>query len=154
MKREFKRNLLLKKRRILIEIITWASTSSTPSSKALVATLLINVTMLRNHIRHLLPAPSLLYMFPSPGTSQVWIDQHFCHLLNPTGLQPSFTLVIYFVMAQNEMALEGWSKKWQGGLGKLDPWYALSWWAKIGQLIFFQILVCTWWYWVRRGQHL
>ena len=142
------------KRRILIVNITWASISSYPSSKALIATLWLNVTMLMDHIRHLLSAPSLLYMLASPGTSQVWIDQHFCHLWNPTGFQPSFTLVIYSVMAQNEMALEGRSKKWQGGLGKLDPWYALSWWAKIGQLIFFQILVCTWWYWVRRGHYL
>ena len=55
MKREFKRNLLLKKRRILIEIITWASTSSTPSSKALVATFLIDVTMLMNQISAISP---------------------------------------------------------------------------------------------------
>ena len=148
------------KRRILIVNITWASISSYPSSKALITTLWLNVTMLMDHIRHLLSAPSLLYMFPSPGRSQVWIDQHFCHLLNLTGLQPSFTLVIYSVMAQNELALEGWSKKWQGGLGKLDPCFKLMskdrpvnilsstslYLMVLGQKR--EVLVGTWRYWV------
>ena len=48
--------------------------------------------------------------------------------------------------------------KMKGSPGQTRPLMCInitsSWCAKMCQLVFFQILVCTWWHWVSRGQYL